>query len=97
MALISKLKIINLLNFLNEVRLSIEIAQLSKSTVNNQLQQSSYDERNMFQIWQVNTLCGSEGLNVASCDAHLNSLSNIPTKYQLPVPYSFQDISLTRF
>ena len=35
----------------------MEIAQLNKSTFNNQLQQSTYicDKRNMSQIWQVNT------------------------------------------
>ena len=29
--------------------------------------------------------------------AHLQSLTNIPTKYQLPTPYSFRDIARTRF
>ena len=29
--------------------------------------------------------------------AHLQPLTNIPTKYQLPTPYSFQDIARTRF
>ena len=35
----------------------MEIAQLCKSTYNNQLKQSIYlcHKRNMFQIWQVNT------------------------------------------
>ena len=40
----------------------MEIAQLCKSTYNNQLQQSIYlyHERNMFQIWKVNTLWQSQ-------------------------------------
>ena len=29
--------------------------------------------------------------------AHLHPLTNIPTKYQLPTPYGFQDIARTRF
>ena len=29
--------------------------------------------------------------------AHLHPLTNIPTKYQLPTPYGFRDIALTRF
>ena len=29
--------------------------------------------------------------------AHLHSLTNVPTKYQLPTPYSFQDIARTSF
>ena len=29
--------------------------------------------------------------------AHLQPLTNIPTKYQLPTPYSFLDIAQTRF
>ena len=29
--------------------------------------------------------------------AHLHPLTNVPTKYQLPTPYSFQDIARTRF
>ena len=29
--------------------------------------------------------------------AHLHPLTNIPTKYQLPTPYSFRDIARTRF
>ena len=29
--------------------------------------------------------------------ANLHPLTNIPTKYQLPTPYSFQDIARTRF
>ena len=29
--------------------------------------------------------------------AHLRPITNIPTKYQLHTPYSFQDIALTRF
>ena len=29
--------------------------------------------------------------------AHLQALINIPTKYQLPTPYGFQDIAQTRF
>ena len=30
-------------------------------------------------------------------NAHLHPLSNIPTKYQVPTPYSFWDIARTRF
>ena len=29
--------------------------------------------------------------------AHLHPLTNVPAKYQLPTPYSFQDIARTRF
>ena len=29
--------------------------------------------------------------------AHQHSLTNVPTKYQLPTPYAFQDIAGTRF
>ena len=29
--------------------------------------------------------------------AHLHPLTNVPTKYQLPTPYSFRDIAQTRF
>ena len=29
--------------------------------------------------------------------AHLHPLTNVPTKYQLPKPYSFRDIAQTRF
>ena len=29
--------------------------------------------------------------------AHLHPLTNVPTKYQLPTPYCFQDIARTRF
>ena len=29
--------------------------------------------------------------------AHLHPLANVPTKYQLPTPYGFQDIARTRF
>ena len=29
--------------------------------------------------------------------AHLQLLTNVPTKYQLPTPYSFRDIARTRF
>ena len=29
--------------------------------------------------------------------AHLHPITNIPTKYQLPTPYSFRDIARTRF
>ena len=29
--------------------------------------------------------------------AHLHILTNVPTKYQLPTPYSFRDIARTRF
>ena len=29
--------------------------------------------------------------------AHLQPLTNVPTKHQLPIPYSFRDIAQTRF
>ena len=29
--------------------------------------------------------------------AHLHPLTNVPTKYELPTPYSFRDIARTRF
>ena len=29
--------------------------------------------------------------------AHLHHLTNVPTKYQLPTPYSFRDIARTNF
>ena len=30
-------------------------------------------------------------------DAHLQPSTNVPTKYQLPTAYSFQDMAQTRF
>ena len=30
-------------------------------------------------------------------DAHLHPLTNVPTKYQLPIPYGFLDTAQTRF
>ena len=30
-------------------------------------------------------------------DAHLQPLTNVPTEYQLPTPYSFRDKAGTRF
>ena len=30
-------------------------------------------------------------------EAHPHPLTNVPTKYQLPTPYGFQDIAWTRF
>ena len=29
--------------------------------------------------------------------AHLQPLTNVPTKHQLPIPHGFRDIALTRF
>ena len=29
--------------------------------------------------------------------AHLHTLTNVPTKYQLPTPYGFRDIARTTF
>ena len=29
--------------------------------------------------------------------AHLHPLTNVPTKYQFPIPYGFRDIARTRF
>ena len=29
--------------------------------------------------------------------AHLHPLTNVPTKYELPIPYGFRDIARTRF
>ena len=29
--------------------------------------------------------------------AHLQLLTNVPTKYQLPTPYGFRDIAQTKF
>ena len=29
--------------------------------------------------------------------AHVHPLTNVPTKYQLAIPYSFRDIARTRF
>ena len=72
--------------------MSMEIVQLCKSTYNNQLQQSIYlcHKRNMSQIWQVNTLWQSQG-ETSHHDAHLHSLTNVPTKCQPSTPYRIQE------
>ena len=48
-------------------------------------------------VWCWSKICGSldEILSVTPCQLH--PLTNVPTKYQLPTPYSFQDIARTRF
>ena len=68
----------------------MEIAQLYKSTYNNQLQQSIYlcYKMNMSQIWQVNKLWQSQSKR-SHHDTHLHPITNIPTKYQLPTPCGF--------
>ena len=39
-----------------------------------------------------------KGQSVSHHDmTHLHLLTNVPTKYQLPTPYGFQDIARTRF
>ena len=72
----------------------MEIAQLCKSTYNNQLQQSVYlcHKRNMSQIWQVYTLWQSQSL-ISHHDAHLRPLTNVPTKRQPSTPYRMQEIA----
>ena len=47
-------------------------------------------------IWQVNTLWQSQGQRSHCDDAHLHNLTTVPTKYQLPRPYSFQDKAWTK-
>ena len=54
----------------------MDIAQLCKSTYNNQLQQSKVKLNH---------------------DAHLQPLTNVPTKCQLSTPYGIQEIAQTRF
>ena len=56
----------------------MEMAQLSKNTFNNQLQQSIYlyDKRNMSPIWQVKTLKGHTMMKHT-----YTTLTNIHTKY----------------
>ena len=63
--------------------MSMYIAQLCKSTYNNQLQQSIYlcHERNMSQIWQVSTLCKAKGHTM------MYTLTNVPIKCQPSTPY----------
>ena len=40
----------------------------------------------------------AKGQSVSHHDvAHLKPSTNVPTKYQLPTPYGFQDIARTRF
>ena len=75
------------------------IAQISKSTFNNQLQQSIYlcDKRNMSQILQVNTLWQSQGQRSHHDYAHLQPLTNVPTKCQPYTPNGIQEIARTRF
>ena len=80
----------------------MEIVQLSKSTFNNQLQQSTYlyDKSNMSQIWEVNTFWQSQRSHHKNAHLHplnLHPLTNVPTKYQFPMPYSFRDIAQTIF
>ena len=75
----------------------MEIAQLCKSTCNNQLQQSIYfcHKRNMSQIWQVNALCQSQSKR-SHHDAHLHPLTNVPTKCQPSTPNRIQEIAQTK-
>ena len=42
-------------------------------------------------------MAGEHTLADAHHDSHLQPPTNVPTKYQLPTPYSFQDIAKTRF
>ena len=51
------------------------------------------------QILEVKVTTARSKIKSRSCHdaAHLHPLTNIPTKYQLPTPYSFRDIALTRF
>ena len=76
----------------------MKIAQLYKSAYNNQLQQSIYlcHKRKMSQIWQGNTLWKSHSWR-SHDDAHLHSLTNVPTKCQPSTPYGIQEIAQTRF
>ena len=77
----------------------MEIAQLCKSTYDNQLLQSIYrcHKRNMSQIWQVNTLWQSQNLRLNHDDAHLQTLTNVPTKCKPSTPSGIQEITLLRF
>ena len=54
--------------------------------------------------WSVQSVVGRacqmlNWLVVGTLDGttYLHPLTNVPTKFQLPTPYSFQDIALTRF
>ena len=97
--LISTLKLKSCKVLLPEEQLSMEIAQLCKSTYNNQLQQYMiclYHKRNMSQIWQVNTLWQSQSYR-SHHNAYLHGLTNVPTKYQSFTSYGNQEITWTRF
>ena len=61
----------------------------SKCAFNNWLQQSAYlcDKRNMSQIWQVNTIWQSQGYRSHHDVAHLQTPTNVSTKYLLPIFY----------
>ena len=75
----------------------MEIAQLYKSSYNNQLQQfiCLCHKRNMSQIWQVNTLWQSKSW--LHLHAYLHQLTNVPTKCQRSSSYEMQEIAWTRF
>ena len=68
--------------------MSMEIAQLCKSTYNIQLQKSIYlsHKQKMSKIWQVYTLWQNH-------DAHLHSLTNVSTKCEPSTPYGIQEIA----
>ena len=63
----------------------MEIAQLWKSSYDNQLQQSICHKRKMSQIWQLKTLWQSQNLR-SHHDAHLHPLINVPAKCQPSTP-----------
>ena len=49
-------------------------------------------------LWIKLTIARSKVISKSHHDvAHLHPLSNIPTNYQLPAPYVFQDIAWTTF
>ena len=43
------------------------------------------------------TLAEQKGHTMMHTYIYIHRLTNVPTKYQLPTPYHFQDIAWTRF
>ena len=76
----------------------MEIVHLFKSTYNNQLQQSIYlcHKTKMCQTWQANTLGQSQSQRSHHDDAHLQILTDVPTKCQPSTPYRIQEMAWTR-
>ena len=54
-----------------------------------------FSKCNSFQL--ISDLLNSENSRSHHDAAHLQPLTNVPTKHQLPTPYGFRDIAWTRY